>query len=107
MLPQLMHKMQQIQTLMAQMHNQLNNTNKNGGNDNNNSGGNKTNKVPFLYYSTSGLMMNSIIRVVFVAPRKKVAKKMQLQINNSTVVIRIFTIVIIITIPDGVVHTVK
>ena len=48
MLPQLMHQIQQMQTIMAQMQTKLNNTNKNGGNDNNTSGGNKNKKGPIL-----------------------------------------------------------
>ena len=56
-LPQLLHQLQQINTLMAHMQTQLNNTNKNGGNDSNNWGGNKSNKIQFwwkLYCWTNG-----------------------------------------------------
>ena len=46
-LTQLLQQMKKIQTIMAHVHTQLNETNKNGGNDNNTSGGKKSNKVLF------------------------------------------------------------
>ena len=56
-LPQLMYKMQQMQTIMSQMQTQKNNNNKSFGGDNRISGDNKSKKVPFwrkLYYWNHG-----------------------------------------------------
>ena len=61
----------------------------------------------FLDSSTSGLMVHAITRGVFVNLSQKATKPMQLSINNSTGVIAILTIMIIIKMPDGVGPTVK
>ena len=52
-------------------------------------------------------MVHEITRGFIVAPRQKATKKMRRSINNSTGAITIFTIVILITIPDGARKTVK
>ena len=51
-----------------------------------------------------GLMVHAITRGVVVAPRKKSTNTMQLSIKNSMGEIIIFTIVITITMPEGVVQ---
>ena len=83
---------------MAQIQNKLNNTNKNGGNDKHASGGNKSNKVPFwrqFYFCIHGACNIQGSHCLSKAECHK---------DNATAnkqpVVRI-------TIPDGVVQTVK
>ena len=51
--------------------------------------------------SPAELMVHEITRGDVAAPIQKSTKTMQLSINNSTGAIEIFTIVIRITMPDG------
>ena len=71
---------------MAQMHNKLNNTNKNGGNSNITSGRNKSNKVPFLrqfYCLTHGVCNHQGSYFHSKAKRHKENVTINKQLNGS------------------------
>ena len=56
----------------------------------------------FGYNYTSGIMLHDINRWVVVSPNQDSTKTIRLSIHNSTEVVAIVTIVIRITIHDGV-----
>ena len=67
----------------------------------------KSTRLQFGDDSITGIMVYLITRRVIVSPRQKATRKMRLSINNSTEAIKIVTIVMRITMPDGVGQTVK
>ena len=105
--PQLMHQRQQMQILMAQTQTQLNNTNKIVETTTTLVVVTRASSYQFVDNYTAGLMVHAITRKLVVGPRQKARKTMQLSINYSTGAITIGIIMIIITRPGDVVHTVK
>ena len=68
-LPQLVQKIQQMQTLMAQIQNQLKRTNKNGGNYNSTGGGKRVTRYHFGDNSTARHMVHAITKRAVVAQK--------------------------------------